>query len=81
MMRADTLNSNIYPVRTEITVAQQILISHIFSADNRESEEFIGYKTLLQVYSTDEEESENIIVDESSTEKSDSECVHKNVNK
>ena len=38
-------------------------------------------KTLLQVCSSDEDESKSIIVDESSMEESESECVHKNTNK
>ena len=38
-------------------------------------------KNLSQVYSTDKEESKSIIVDESSAEESESECVHKSVNK
>ena len=46
-----------------------------------ESEEFLVEETLLQVYSTDEDESKSIIVVESSTEESESECVHKNINK
>ena len=36
---------------------------------------------LWQVCATEEYESKGIIVDESSTEKSESECVHKNINK
>ena len=31
MMRADALNTHIYPVRTEMTATKHILISHIFS--------------------------------------------------
>ena len=38
-------------------------------------------KKLLQVCSTDGDESKSIIVDESSTEVSEPECVHKNINK
>ena len=38
-------------------------------------------ETLLQVFSTDEDESKRIIVDESSMEESESECVYKIVNK
>ena len=35
----------------------------------------------MQACSTDEDESKGIIIDESSTEESELECVHKNVNK
>ena len=35
----------------------------------------------MQVCSTDKDESKGIIFDESSTEESEAECVHKNVNK
>ena len=38
-------------------------------------------KTLSRVCSKDEDESKIIIFDESSTEESESECVHKNINK
>ena len=37
-------------------------------------------KTLSQVCSTDEDESKGIIVNESSTEESESECVYKKIN-
>ena len=33
MMRADSLNSNSYPVRTEVTATKQIPISHVCSTD------------------------------------------------
>ena len=38
-------------------------------------------KNLLHVYSTDEGKSKGIIVDESYTEESESECAHKSLNK
>ena len=38
-------------------------------------------KNLFPVYSTDEDKSKGIIVNESSTEESESECVHKKTNK
>ena len=60
---------------------QQIPISHVCSADESESKEFLTEKTLSQVYSTDEGKLESIIVDESSTEKRGSESVHKIINK
>ena len=70
MMRADALNSHIYPVRTEMTGTKQIPISHVFPTDEIELEEFLFDKTLSQVYSMDEDESKGIIIDESYTEES-----------
>ena len=81
MMRADAFNSQVYPVRTEITGTQHIPTSHIYFTENTKLEEFIVGKTLLQVYSMDRNKSKGIIVDESSTEESELECVHINVNK
>ena len=52
MMRADALNSHVYPVRTEMTGTKQIPISNICS--------------------TEKDESKSIIVDDSSTEESES---------
>ena len=63
MMRDDALNSHVYPVRTEITATKQILISHVFSTCESELKEFLGDKTLLQICSTDEDESKCITVD------------------
>ena len=37
VMRVDTLNLHVYPVRTEMTCMQQIPISHVCFTDNRES--------------------------------------------
>ena len=68
MMRADGLNYHIYPVRIEMTATKQIPISHVYSMDDSEQEEFLVDKTLSQVCSTDEDESKGIIVDERSTE-------------
>ena len=68
MMRADALNLRVYPVKTEITGTQQIPTSQIYFTDNNKLEEFLAGKTLLHVYSTDEDESKGIIIDESSTE-------------
>ena len=53
MMRADALNSHVDPVRTEITGAKHIPISHIFSGDDNESKEFLVDKYLLQIYYMD----------------------------
>ena len=80
-MISDALNSHVYPVILEMTDTQQIPISHIYYAGERESEKFLGEKTLLHVCSTDDEESKRIFVHESSTEENESECVHKSVNK
>ena len=38
-------------------------------------------KTLLQICSTDEDESEGIIVDNCSMEENESKCVHHNINR
>ena len=81
MMRADALDSHVYPVRTEMTGTKQIFILHVWSTNKRESKEFLLDEHLSQVCSTDEDESRGITVDESSAEESKSECVHKNINK
>ena len=72
MLKADALNSYNYPVRTEMNGAKHIPISQFFSTDNRKSIEFLVEKNLSQVCSTDKDESNNIIVNESSTEESKS---------
>ena len=72
MMRADALNSHIYPVRTETTDTKHILISHVFSIDESELGEFLVGIFLLQVYSTDEDESKGIIDNERSIEENKS---------
>ena len=68
MMRADVLNSHVYPVRTEMTATKQIPTLHVCSTDKSKLKEFLFYKTLLQICSTDKDESKGIIVDEFSTE-------------
>ena len=80
-MRADALNLENYPVRTEITASKQIPISHVFSTDGRKLKYFLVDETLLKICSTDEEKSKGIIVDECSIDEEESECVHKNINK
>ena len=55
MMRADSLNSHIYPVITEMTATKQIPISYVFSMDESELKEFIVNETILQTYSTDKD--------------------------
>ena len=66
MMRSDA--PNVYPVRTEMNATKQIPILHLCSMEESELKEFLVYKNLLQVCSTDEDEPKGIIVDESSTE-------------
>ena len=55
MMRSDELNLHVYPVRTEMTNTKQILVSHVFSTDDSEIQEFLVNKTLSQIFSTDED--------------------------
>ena len=68
MTRADSFNLHVYPVRTEMTATKQIPVSHVCSTDNSELNEFIVNKTLSHIFSTDEEKSKGIIVDECSME-------------
>ena len=56
MMRSDTLNSHIYPVRTEINGTQQVPIAHVYSNDKSELKEFLVDKNLLHIFSTNEDE-------------------------
>ena len=81
MTRADYLNLDIDTLRTEMTGTKQIPISHFCYTDEIKSKEFLADEKLLQVCSTDEVKSESVIVDESSTEESESESVHKSINK
>ena len=67
-MRADDLNSYIYPLRTEINGKQQIPTSHVYSKKESELKEFLVDDNLPQIYSTDEDESKRIIVDKPSTD-------------
>ena len=60
-----------------MTSTKQIPVLHIFLMDKSESEEFLVDGNLSRVCSTDEEDSKSIIFDESYTEESESECVHK----
>ena len=68
MMRADALNSHVYPIRTEMTVTKQIPTSHVCYKDESELKEFLVDKTLSQISSTYEDESKGISVDKFSTE-------------
>ena len=56
------------------------MILHVCSTDDSESEDFLLEKTVSQFCSTDKDKSKGIIINESSTEESESECVHKNTN-
>ena len=68
MRRSDTLNSENYPVRTEITDKKQISTLHVCSTDESELKEFSVNEDLSQTCSTDKEESKGIIINECSTE-------------
>ena len=60
---------------------QHIPISHICDSDESESKGIITEKNLSQVCSTEKRESESVIINEISTEKSESESVQKIINK
>ena len=81
MMRADVLNSHIYPVRIEMSGVRHIPIWHVCYTEDNKSKEFLVDVNLLQVCSTDKGESKSVIADEIYMEESESECVHKSVNK
>ena len=78
MMISDALNLHVYPVRTEMTAMKYIPISHVCSTDKSELNDFLADETLSQICSTDEYESEGIIVGECSTEDDESEYVKNN---
>ena len=81
MMRANYLNSHVYPVGKKMTGSQHITIFHVCSTDESESEEFPVEKTLPQICYMNKDKSKIIIVDESSTEDNESECLHKSINR
>ena len=66
-MRADAFNSHVDPVRMKINGTQHIPISHVYDLYESESIGIITDKNLFQLCSTDESESESVLVDESST--------------
>ena len=72
VMRAYVLNSENYPLRTEITGAKHIPISQVFSTGYRKSKYFLVRKNLSGIYSMGEGGSKIIIADEISTEESKS---------
>ena len=71
-MRADALNSYIYPVGTDVTATKYIPTSHVCSTYESGLKEFLVGKTLSQICSTEKDESKGIIVDECSTEEDES---------
>ena len=79
-MKDDSLSSHIDPVRTKMTGIQQIPIAYVCDFDGSKSKYFLVDENLSQVCSTDDGEPESVIFDESSTEESESERVHKIIN-
>ena len=55
-----------------MTATKQIPTSHVCSTDETRLKEFLVDENLLQIYSTDEDESKGIIVDECFTEEDES---------
>ena len=62
MVRADVLNLQVYPVRTEMTDMKQIPTLHICSTDEIEIKDFPVDKNLLQICSMNKDKSKSIIV-------------------
>ena len=79
-MRADALNFPVDPVRKKTTGMQQIPISYVCDLYKKKSKGIIADKKMLQVCFMDRSESESIIIDDISTEESESESVHKRIN-
>ena len=67
-MIADSLKSQVYPVRTKITATKQILTLHLFNTDESKLKYLLVEETLSQICSTGEDESKVITVDKCSTE-------------
>ena len=63
MVSTDALNSCVYPLRKEMTAKKHIPILHVCSTDKSELNEFLVKKNLSRIYSTDEDESKGIIID------------------
>ena len=61
MVRVDALNSDNYPVKTEMTGTKQILILLVCSTNESKLKQFLLEKTLSQICSTNEDESKGII--------------------
>ena len=66
-MRADALSLHVYPVITKMNGTQHNATSNICSTNENKLKEFLVDKTLLHHWSTEEDESKSIIVDECST--------------
>ena len=58
MMRANSLNLQVYPVRTEMTAPSL----DVCSIDEDEPKDIIVHKTLSQIFSTDEDKPKRITV-------------------
>ena len=71
-MRSDALNSQVCPVRTEMTTTKQIQILHIFYMNDRKLKEFLVHGNISKVCSMDEDESKVIIINKCSTEEDES---------
>ena len=56
-MRADALNSHVYPVRMEMIDTKQIPIRNACSTESGKTKVFLVGKTLSQICSTDEDKS------------------------
>ena len=80
MIRADSINLEIDPVRKEITGKQQIWIFQVCDSDKIKSKQFPADKNVSRIYSQDQVESEIVVVDEISMEGRESENVHKSIN-
>ena len=78
-MISDALNLHVYPVRTEMTGMQRILISHVCGLNESELKGIITERNLSQVCYVDKRESENFIVNESSTEDIKLKSVHESI--
>ena len=81
MMRADTFNLHVDPVRTKMTSMEQIPIYQVCSLYKSKAKWIITDKKILQVCSTDKIRSEIVIVNESSTQERKSKTIHKSINK
>ena len=79
MMGADAINFHVDPVRMEMTGTQQILILHFCKSYDNESKQILADKKISQVCSTDQGDSEIVIVDKSSKEEGESEIIHKSI--
>ena len=63
-----------------MTSMQRITILQVCSLDKSKPNGIIADRKLSQVCSTDKSESERVIINESSTEESESKSVHKSIN-